>query len=225
MVIGTSVIFVSLLVFGLIYTGIFRALDADATSGLGLFLILALVYVIVLAITWVMGPARHHVSVGSLGLRLPSSRSKFQLFLPLLVLAASLALTAIYAAVISVLGFDLPESLPSDFDLEGPRIIGGLALVIILWGPLAEEIFFRGFVFSGLVGRLGVVGAALISSLLFAIAHVDPSRWVDTLILVPPIFITGLLLAWLYHKTGSIWSAFAAHALQNALAFAVGINS
>lgn len=218
MVIGTTVIIASLAVFGLIYTGILRALGADATSGLGLLLVLALVYVIVLTITWIMGPARHHASLRSLGLKLPSSRSKLQILLPLLVLTASLTLTAIYAALLSVLGFDLPESLPSDVDLEGPGIIGGLALVVILWGPLTEEIFFRGFVFSGLVVRLGVLGAALASSLLFALAHVDPR-------LMVPIFITGLLLAWLYHKTGSIWSCFAAHALQNALAFMVTTNS
>ncbi|MED5568055.1 MAG: CPBP family intramembrane glutamic endopeptidase, partial [Chloroflexota bacterium] len=33
-----------------------------------------------------------------------------------------------------------------------------------------------------------------------------------------PIFVTGMLLAWLYHRTGSLWPGIAAHAGLNALA-------
>ena len=33
-----------------------------------------------------------------------------------------------------------------------------------------------------------------------------------------PIFFAGLLLSWLYLKTGSIWPSFVAHALQNLIA-------
>jgi membrane protease YdiL (CAAX protease family) len=38
---------------------------------------------------------------------------------------------------------------------------------------------------------------------------------------VIPLFVTGLLLSWLYLRTGSIWPPFAAHAAQNLLALAV----
>ena len=38
-----------------------------------------------------------------------------------------------------------------------------------------------------------------------------------------PIFITGFLLAWLYHRTGSLWPNIVAHAGQNALALVVTI--
>ena len=37
-----------------------------------------------------------------------------------------------------------------------------------------EEIFFRGFLSRGLVGRHGVIGGTLIASLLFGLIHVDP---------------------------------------------------
>ena len=83
-------------------------------------------------------------------------------------------------------------------------------------GPLAEEIFFRGFVLSGLAGRWGFLPAAIASSLLFALAHIDPRVMV-------PIFVIGLFLAWLYHKTGSIWSSFAAHGSWNALALSISV--
>ncbi|MEK7814621.1 MAG: CPBP family intramembrane glutamic endopeptidase, partial [Chloroflexota bacterium] len=35
-----------------------------------------------------------------------------------------------------------------------------------------------------------------------------------------PIFITGLLLAWLYYRTGSLWASIVAHGSQNAVALA-----
>ena len=172
--------------------------------------------VIMLLIAWLIGPARYRVSLSSLGLRIPTPESRTQLLLPVLVLIASLAFTGIYGVIVSVLGWDIPESLPEGLDREGPGIIGILAVIVVLWVPLAEEVFFRGFLLSGLVVNLGVVGAAIVSSLVFALFHIDPRIMV-------PIFVTGLLFAWLYNRTGSIWSCSAAHAMQNAVALSISI--
>jgi len=80
--------------------------------------------------------------------------------------------------------------------------------------PLTEEIFFRGFIFAGLIPRLGVGWAMVASAAIFSVSHVS----VGVLV---PIFITGLALAWLYWRTGSLWTSIAAHAGQNALVVAV----
>jgi membrane protease YdiL (CAAX protease family) len=51
----------------------------------------------------------------------------------------------------------------------------------------------------------------IISALIFSASHVS----VGVLV---PIFITSVLLAWLYQQTGSLWTSVIAHAGQNAAA-------
>ena len=183
-------------------------------SGVGLALAGGISGVIMLLISWLIGPARYRVPLSSLGLNPPVPQGLAQLLLPVLVLLASLTFTGIYGVVVSELGWDVPQSLPKGLDEEGPMVIGLLAVIVVLLVPLAEEVFFRGFMLSGLVGSLGTVGAAIISSLVFALFHIDPK-------VMLPIFVTGLLFAWLYNRTGSVWSCSAAHAMQNALALSV----
>ena len=86
------------------------------------------------------------------------------------------------------------------------------ALVVIVIGPVAEETFFRGFVYRGLRGSLGVAGAAVISAGLFAGAHADIG-------LLVPAFLSGLVLTWVFVRTGCLGPAILAPSLQNFLAF------
>ena len=196
------------------------AIDRDPESGRRFAAVAGLGFAILVLVPLVMGPVIYRVSVGSLGLKLPASRTFFQLLLPPLVLIGSLVIGGIYLGIVSLAGGDIPQSLPEQLILDGPGLIATVALVVIM-GPFAEEVFFRGFVFAGLVGRLGVIGAGLGSALLFTLAHISDE--LDQNLVLPPIFATALLLTWLYRKSGSIWSCFAAHALQNALALGVSL--
>ena len=81
-------------------------------------------------------------------------------------------------------------------------------LVGAIFAPLVEEIFFRGFLFQGLRARYGWISGMLISSMIFAIAHLDPVSLI-------PTFILGNLLAYLYHRTNSIWPGVILHVLVN----------
>ena len=194
---------------------VYAAFTAEPFSGVGIAVVGGGTGIILVLTAWAIGPRRHGVSLASLGLVLPAARSFGHLILlPLAVLGGSLAFTAVYAGLLSLVGWELPQNLPEEFQFEGSAAIGGLAFVAVLWGPLAEEVFFRGFVFGGLMGRLGYARALLITSLLFALFHVEPR-------LIVPIFVTGMLLAWVYHRTGSMWSPFLVHALQNAVAFSI----
>ena len=198
-----------------IYALVTELADADVNSAVAFAVVGGTIYFIVLWVSWVMGPRRGDGSLASLGLRLPepSARLMQLVLLPGGAVLASLVLTVLYALLISQLGVDLPEAVPEDLELKGPTLIGVFALAVA-WGPLAEEVFFRGFVLGGLMDRFGVRGAAVASSLLFAAAHLDPR-------VMLPIFVTGLLLAWLYVKTNSLASPLVAHAAQNAFALAV----
>lgn len=81
-------------------------------------------------------------------------------------------------------------------------------LVGALLAPLVEEIFFRGFLFQGFRARYGWIAGMLLSSAIFAIAHLDLASLI-------PTFILGNLLAYLYHRSNSIWPGVILHMLVN----------
>jgi membrane protease YdiL (CAAX protease family) len=102
-------------------------------------------------------------------------------------------------------------------ELFGSRAVLPVVFVaVVLAAPLAEEVFFRGFVFPGLIRPLGVGGAMFASGLVFALFHVTN---LDTLGLLIPFTPIGMLFAWLYYKTGTIWTSIAAHLVFNSVSF------
>jgi len=134
-----------------------------------------------------------------------------------LVLLASLGVGAVYVSIVSALGLEMltPPDLPHEILGEGAARLLSIAGVGLA-GPLIEEVFFRGFLLAALVQPLGVFRAAVVASAVFAAAHAS-------IAVVVPLFLTGLLLSWLYLRTGSLWPPFAAHAAQNLLALAAAL--
>lgn len=81
-------------------------------------------------------------------------------------------------------------------------------LIVGIMGPIAEEVFFRGYLLSRLRTKLSVWPAILISTVVFSIFHFDPQLYV-------PIGFVGIVLGWVYLKTRSIWPAIFLHGLHN----------
>ena len=99
----------------------------------------------------------------------------------------------------------------------GVRAASGLELAaLILAGgvlaPIAEESFFRGYVFTAYRGTRGRAVAYLLSAGLFALVHLN-------LPALPGIFLVGLILAALYDLTKSLVPGIVAHGLNNSFAF------
>jgi len=88
------------------------------------------------------------------------------------------------------------------------------AIGVIVIAPIAEEIFFRGFVFRGFRRDVGFVIAAVASSILFMFAHLP--FW----IIFPSIFTLGLFLSRALEKRASLIPCIVAHALFNSAGFA-----
>jgi len=89
-----------------------------------------------------------------------------------------------------------------------------VAFAAAVLAPIAEEIYFRGYVFRAYLDQKGPLQAYVFSSLLFALVHLN-------LPAVLPIFVMGLFLAFLYRRSGSILPGMVAHAVNNAVAFAI----
>lgn len=80
--------------------------------------------------------------------------------------------------------------------------------------PLVEELFFRGLLFGAYLRTRGPLLAYALSATIFASLHLNPPAF-------PPIVLLGLVLAALYHRTGSLTPAVLAHAFNNGVAFLV----
>lgn len=74
--------------------------------------------------------------------------------------------------------------------------------------PLVEEIFFRGFLFQGFRQKYGWFPALLLSSAIFSLAHLDPVSLI-------PTFVLGCVLAYVYHRSNSVWPGIIFHAAIN----------
>ena len=81
--------------------------------------------------------------------------------------------------------------------------------------PFAEELFFRGALFSWFRRRYSLWVAILASSSLFALGHADTAAVVAT------SFVIGVLNAWLFERTRSIWVPYTVHLVNNGLAFSL----
>ena len=103
-----------------------------------------------------------------------------------------------------------PDSATEVLNYSG----GALVLPMIVVGiitPVCEETFFRGFALPAFASRYGLRGGILLSAALFAVFHFSIG-------LIIPVFIFGIVLGWLYARTGSIYPSMAAHAVQNVVA-------
>ena len=131
--------------------------------------------------------------------------------------AAHLAIVAYSLILVGIAGDDAvpkQEGIDQLFDNNAILPLVGLALVIM--APLAEEIFFRGFIFAGLIRYVGSFLAMAASGAIFALFHVTSA---DTIGLILPFSLVGMMFAWLYYRTGTIWTSIGAHMLFNAYSF------
>lgn len=86
--------------------------------------------------------------------------------------------------------------------------------------PLAEEILFRGFIYSSLKKALPLWGAVVLTSGLFAAGHLAEGGSGGPLYIgAIDTFILSLALIYLREKTGRLWASITLHALKNVVAF------
>ena len=107
---------------------------------------------------------------------------------------------------------ELPNIVEQEFDLILKDRWG--YVVIGLLASLSEEVVFRGAILRSLLrsSRLSVGGAIALSALMFSVIHLNPAQ-------LPHTFIIGLLLGWMYYRTGSILPGVAYHWANNSVAY------
>ena len=156
---------------------------------------------------WLFSIRKYRCKWESLGFR--KFDVKKGLLLAIAVIGIGIAISYGYEALLQRLGSDTSTDIYYPFNINGIGI-AFFAIIAVLVAPIAEETFFRGFMFQGIKKRIGFPWAAIISAALFAIAHMSAESLV-------PIFLLGLMLAWLYHKTKSVWPCIIVHAAYNSI--------
>ncbi len=104
----------------------------------------------------------------------------------------------------------VPEFLSKGYDVWVLLLVAGFLI------PVAEEVAFRGLLMRGFEWARGPIFAALVSSLLFGLAHGAPAQ-------VVAIFPLAWFLARSVQYSGSLWTSISIHILNNALA--VGLSA
>lgn len=98
----------------------------------------------------------------------------------------------------------------------GPaRTVWLLAVALVLWTPLVEEIAFRGLLYRTLAQRWRAPVAGLLAAAVFAALHGYAG------LASVSVAWTALVLTWGYQRTGSLWPCILAHGLSNAFTLAI----
>ena len=129
------------------------------------------------------------------------------------IVVYQVAVAALEEAGVDMSNFNEGNAIPVE-DERSTLALVILGIGVVAGAPLGEELFFRAFLYRGMrvVWRMGL--ALAVSGFLFGAFHVNLSVLV-------PYTLVGMLFAWAYEDTGSLWTAIAAHAAVNGLAFAL----
>ena len=107
----------------------------------------------------------------------------------------------------------MPDFINEAFEeLSVSPIILILSAAVV--APIYEEIIFRGILLKGMSKKINPIIALVVSALLFAIVHMNIPQGINA-------FLLGLVIGFIYLKTGSIYLSIFAHFINNILALSV----
>jgi membrane protease YdiL (CAAX protease family) len=98
---------------------------------------------------------------------------------------------------------------PDRWEPEHAAAFAVNSAVVILVGPFAEELFFRGLGVR-VVAIWGATAAIVVTAVIFGLVH-------GVIGALPPLIFFGLGLAWVRVRSASVWPSFVAHAGYNGL--------
>ena len=130
----------------------------------------------------------------------------------------------IYLIILTVVGVFVPVDTEKEQAIGFQTAQGFLPLLLTFISlavlpPIVEELTFRGYLFAGFKKWLGVIGATILTSVMFALPHLLTGK--DGLLWVAVIdtFALSLVLCYLREKTGALYAPIFVHAFKNAIAF------
>jgi membrane protease YdiL (CAAX protease family) len=133
----------------------------------------------------------------------------------------------LYLLTVGVVSHFVPSLNVNQQQQIGFTNVHGIASLIMTFislcilPPLTEEIMVRGFLYSSLKKGMPQIAAALVTSVIFASAHLPEGGSAGPLYIAAlDTFVLSLVLIYLREKTGSLWASMTLHACKNGVAFA-----
>jgi membrane protease YdiL (CAAX protease family) len=134
-------------------------------------------------------------------------------------LLAIIGSTIIVSVLVALSGSEAtPDQVLTGDIAETPSQLLLAIVAAVVLAPIAEELLFRGLLHRALRVRLSIVPATLISSVLFAIVHVDVA--LSQPLALVGLTVVGAVLAIAYERTGSLLVPILIHAVHNAITIA-----
>ena len=137
--------------------------------------------------------------------------------------AGAYATMVVYAVVVAVIGKttglripDPTNAIPETLARTLP-VWTVLGIAVVVAAPFGEELFFRALVYRAVNGFWGPALGIIASGVAFALMHFNLS-------VVVPFAGIGMIFAWAYRSSGSIWTTIAAHAIFNGVSFALAAS-
>ncbi|MEO7667231.1 MAG: CPBP family intramembrane glutamic endopeptidase [Dehalococcoidia bacterium] len=161
---------------------------------------------------------KYRLDLGALGWKRPVRGG---VLLTIGIVFAAFAITMSWGILLQALGIEPDTDLPEQ-TYEDIRPIIALVILSIFLAPIAEETFFRGFVFGAIRPRWGFLLAALASGALFSVAHFGNPCY---LVVLPSIVGIGVLFSWGYYWSGSLYPSIVAHLVFNSVSVIYSITS
>jgi len=209
-----SVVFLAAALTG-VYFGsarIFIALSnmellSENISNISFVVLYGIQVLLMLGTVWYLALHRKKARLRDLGLRYYSiGKTLWYAFISLI---AIFGISFIYVFLMnSVLGIEAPIS-KIEILIRNRSISNTVLLIVVAFiGPIAEEVFFRGFLYSAFKKNWGILPALLLSSILFSVVHLQIFSFI-------PLLVIGWLLAYLFERTRSLLPAIFLHAIYN----------
>jgi membrane protease YdiL (CAAX protease family) len=120
-------------------------------------------------------------------------------------------------ALAQIFGNPPDQQLVTDIKRESnDALLAGFAVMTCVVAPVAEEVFFRGFMFRVFNAKLGPVWGTLLASVIFGLVHAP-----NPVLGLIALGVLGAGLCVLYLRIQSIIPGMALHALNNSITFGI----
>jgi membrane protease YdiL (CAAX protease family) len=179
-----------------------------ATIGFTFVLDISLVALTVAAVWWLRAGRPSPAAFGLLVPRWPSALAwTFAAYVSFIVLGGLAGL---------LLGDPEEQDIVAELKAEDSvLVLTGFGIMTCFLAPLAEEFFFRGFLFRVLHEKTNLVIGVLVGGIAFGLVHLPSGDWIGTIVLS----LFGMALCVLFYLTSSLLPCIMLHAFHNSISF------
>jgi CAAX protease family protein len=179
------------------------------TIGLTLALDAVLVAAPIVIVTWM---SHRRPDLAAFGVRAPASWRSALVTLMVVYIGFWVATLIVALAFGNAKDQDIVTDLKAE---DSVAVLGGFVLMTCIVAPLAEEFFFRGFLFRVLWERSNVSVATIVTGAAFGLVHKPGGDWIGVAVLA----LFGAALCLLFWRTASLLPCIMLHSFHNSISF------